>query len=146
MWPEPADACPRVTSDWPQAVAIPDSELPFFPFPLARYEAEMQDLRHQLKQALGEEKEVAEEVERVKRVLQLERGAAARREKELDDMRQAHVREVAALTEAGRRAEQATIPPYFPSHPPFLFCCVTRGRSTPGAARGDVSSGAGSGE
>jgi len=71
-----------------------------------RYEAEMQDLRFQLKQALGEEKEVAEEVERVKRVLQLERGAAARREKELEDMRQAHVREVAALTEAGRRAEQ----------------------------------------
>ena len=32
----------------------------------------MQDLRFQLKQALGEEKEVAEEVERVKRVLQVE--------------------------------------------------------------------------
>jgi len=31
----------------------------------------MQDLRFQLKQALGEEKEVAEEVERVKRVLQV---------------------------------------------------------------------------
>jgi len=46
-----------------------------------RYEAEMQDLRYQLKQTLGEEKEVAEEVERVKRVLQLERGASARREK-----------------------------------------------------------------
>lgn len=41
----------------------------------------MQDLRYQLKQTLGEEKEVAEEVERVKRVLQLERGASARREK-----------------------------------------------------------------
>ena len=46
-----------------------------------RYEAEMQDLRYQLKTTLGEEKEVAEEVERVKRVLQLERGASARREK-----------------------------------------------------------------
>jgi hypothetical protein len=46
-----------------------------------RYEAEMQDLRYQLKTTLGEEKEVAEEVERVKRVLQLERGASARRKK-----------------------------------------------------------------
>ena len=46
-----------------------------------RHEAEMQDLRYQLKQTLNEEKEIAEEVERVKRVLQLERGASARREK-----------------------------------------------------------------
>jgi hypothetical protein len=46
-----------------------------------RYEAEMQDLRYKLKETLREEKEVAEEVERVKRVLQLERGASARREK-----------------------------------------------------------------
>ena len=52
MWPEPADACPRVTSDWPQAVAIPDSELPFFPFPLARYEAEMKRQEFARKAAL----------------------------------------------------------------------------------------------
>jgi hypothetical protein len=44
-----------------------------------RYEAEMQDLRYQLKTTLGEEKDAAEEVERVKRVLQLECGASARR-------------------------------------------------------------------
>eukprot|EP00288_Rhodomonas_lens_P008933 CAMPEP_0177741890 /NCGR_PEP_ID=MMETSP0484_2-20121128/28352_1 /TAXON_ID=354590 /ORGANISM="Rhodomonas lens, Strain RHODO" /LENGTH=381 /DNA_ID=CAMNT_0019256153 /DNA_START=145 /DNA_END=1288 /DNA_ORIENTATION=- len=70
-----------------------------------RYEAEMQDLRQQLKQTLGEEKEIAEEIERVKRVLQLERGASARREKELEDLRASHVRETTALTEACRRAE-----------------------------------------
>ena len=103
-----------------------------------RYEAEMQDLRYQLKTTLGEEKEVAEEVERVKRVLQLERGASARREKvpvplrapaaagvwgahaapcthahdpylvqEMDEIRATHMREVASLTEACRRAETA---------------------------------------
>jgi hypothetical protein len=116
-----------------------------------RYEAEMQDLRYQLKQTLGEEKEVAEEVERVKRVLQLERGASARREKvllcrvdvslrlpfssfvqlgvltncpavvkksfadckrialmqEMEEIRANHMREVASLTEACRRAESA---------------------------------------
>lgn len=72
-----------------------------------RYEAEMQDLRYQLKQTLGEEKEVAEEVERVKRVLQLERGASARREKEMEEIRSNHMREVASLTEACRRAESA---------------------------------------
>ena len=110
-----------------------------------RYEAEMQDLRYQLKTTLGEEKEVAEEVERVKRVLQLERGASARREKvrvplhanplrptvfgarhalcaapfqlssrsvsrvrqEMEEIRSNHMREVASLTEACRRAETA---------------------------------------
>mmetsp|Transcript_12347 Transcript_12347/g.19468 ORF Transcript_12347/g.19468 Transcript_12347/m.19468 type:complete len:306 (+) Transcript_12347:109-1026(+) len=71
-----------------------------------RYESELSELRQQLKQSLGEEKEVAEEVERVKRVLQLERGASARREKEMEDIRGSHMREVAALTEACRRAEQ----------------------------------------
>ena len=72
-----------------------------------RYEAEMQDLRYQLKQTLNEEKEIAEEVERVKRVLQLERGASARREKEMEEIRSNHMREVASLTEACRRAESA---------------------------------------
>jgi hypothetical protein len=43
---------------------------------------------------------------RVKRVLQLERGASARREKEMEEIRAAHQRETAALTEACRRAEQ----------------------------------------
>mmetsp|Transcript_4140 Transcript_4140/g.9819 ORF Transcript_4140/g.9819 Transcript_4140/m.9819 type:complete len:385 (-) Transcript_4140:223-1377(-) len=71
-----------------------------------RYEGELMDLRQQLKQALAEEKEIAEEVERVKRVLQLERGASARRDKEIEDIRNAHQRETQALTEACRRAEQ----------------------------------------
>jgi len=71
-----------------------------------RYEGELMDLRQQLKQALAEEKEIAEEVERVKRVLQLERGASARREKEIEDIRNSHQRETQALTEACRRAEQ----------------------------------------
>mmetsp|Transcript_68062 Transcript_68062/g.168163 ORF Transcript_68062/g.168163 Transcript_68062/m.168163 type:complete len:385 (+) Transcript_68062:174-1328(+) len=71
-----------------------------------RYESELVDLRQQLKQALAEEKEIAEEVERVKRVLQLERGASARREKEMEEIRTAHQREVTALQEACRRAEQ----------------------------------------
>lgn len=43
---------------------------------------------------------------RVKRVLQLERGASARREKEMEEIRNAHTREVTALQEACRRAEQ----------------------------------------
>ena len=45
-------------------------------------------------------------VYRVKRVLQLERGASARRDKEMEEIRAAHQRETAALTEACRRAEQ----------------------------------------
>ena len=61
-----------------------------------RHEFEIQECRQQLKQALAEEKEIADEIERAKRVLQLERGAAARREKELEEMRAAHAREVAA--------------------------------------------------
>ena len=72
-----------------------------------RYEIEMQDLRHQLKQTLSEEKEISEEVERVRRVLQLERGASARREKELEEIRSSHAREVASLSESLRRAEQS---------------------------------------
>jgi len=79
-----------------------------------KYEGDLVDLRQQLKQALAEEKEIAEEVERVKRVLQLERGASARREKEMEDLRSSHQREVAALTEACRRAEQV---PYAKRHP-----------------------------
>jgi len=78
-----------------------------------KYEGDLVDLRQQLKQALAEEKEIAEEVERVKRVLQLERGASARREKEMEDLRSSHQREVAALTEACRRAEQV---PYAKHH------------------------------
>jgi hypothetical protein len=61
---------------------------------LHRHEYEIQECRQQLKQALAEEKEIADEIERSKRVLQLERGAAARREKEIDEMRAAHAREV----------------------------------------------------
>ncbi|EKX37354.1 hypothetical protein GUITHDRAFT_165492 [Guillardia theta CCMP2712] len=72
-----------------------------------KYEIEMQDLRHQLKQTLSEEKEISEEVERVRRVLQLERGASARREKELEEIRSSHAREVASLSESLRRAEQS---------------------------------------
>ena len=62
-----------------------------------RHEYEIQECRQQLKQALAEEKEIADEIERAKRVLQLERGAAARREKELEEMRAAHAREVNKL-------------------------------------------------
>ena len=45
----------------------------------SRHEVEIQECRQQLKQALAEEKEIADEIERAKRVLQLERGASARR-------------------------------------------------------------------
>ncbi len=63
----------------------------------SRHEVEIQECRQQLKQALAEEKEIADEIERAKRVLQLERGASARRERELEEMRAAHAREVVCL-------------------------------------------------
>jgi len=72
-----------------------------------KYEEELMELKLQLKQALAEEQQVAEEVERVKRLLVAERGEKERREREQEQLAAAIDDDKQQLIEALRKVEGA---------------------------------------
>eukprot|EP00961_Rhodomonas_salina_P176340 2376851-Rhodomonas_salina.3 len=67
---------------------------------------EIDDARHQLKQAVAHSAQDREELDRLRKMLQQEREAAQRREQEIEQMQSANADELVKLNETLRRAEQ----------------------------------------
>lgn len=70
-----------------------------------RHEEELVELKLQLKQALAEEQQVAEEVDRIKRLLAVERVEKERRDKDLDMLEGSFEEDKNQLLEALRKVE-----------------------------------------